>query len=165
MATEIEFIVTQENLIEVTTEQNTIEIEFGQVLNTSVVDHDLLNNLDYENSGHTGFASSAEVVKITGDQEISGDKTFNNNVYVKGDLQVDGDVNFINSNNVNIGDNIITLNADIPDDAIPTQDAGIQVKRGTEPTTGIYWKEDVDQWKVDNYKIAIEGDTLDGGTW
>jgi hypothetical protein len=110
-------------------------------------------------------ASADEVMLLTGDQTAAGNKTFSDNVHIEGDLRVDGTVNFINSNEVNIGDNIITLNADIPDNVAPTEDAGIQVKRGTEAITGIYWREQDDKWKIDTYTIAKEGDVLDGGSW
>ena len=110
--------------------------------------------------------STAEsTMLLTQDQTAAGNKTFEDNVHIQGNLRVDGEVNFINSNQVNIGDNIITLNADIADDAAPTEDAGIQVKRGTEAITGIYWRESDDQWKIDTYAIAKEGDTIDGGTF
>jgi hypothetical protein len=102
---------------------------------------------------------------LTGNQTAAGNKTFSDDVHIEGDLRVDGTVNFINSNQVNIGDNIITLNADIADNATPTEDAGIQVKRGNQPITGIYWRETDDKWKIDEYTIAKDGDTLDGGTF
>lgn len=110
-------------------------------------------------------ASAADTMLLTGNQTAAGNKTFTNNVHVQGDLRVDGEVNFINSNQVNIGDNIITLNADIADNATPTEDAGIQVKRGTQPITGIYWRETDDKWKIDEYTIAKDGDVIDGGTY
>lgn len=110
-------------------------------------------------------ASAANTMLLTGNQTAAGNKTFSDNVTVEGNLTVKGEVNFIESNTVNVGDNIITLNADISDETAPTEDAGIQVKRGTQATTGIYWKEDDDKWKIDTYEIAKEGDTIDGGTF
>jgi hypothetical protein len=110
-------------------------------------------------------ASAGNTMLLTTNQTAAGNKTFTNNVHVQGSLRVDGEVNFINSNQVNIGDNIITLNADIADNATPTEDAGIQVKRGNQPITGIYWRETDDKWKIDEYTIAKDGDTLDGGTF
>jgi hypothetical protein len=110
-------------------------------------------------------ASAENTMLLTGDQTAAGNKTFSDNVTVEGNLTVKGEVNFIESNTLNIGDNIITLNADVADDAAPTEDAGIQVKRGTEATTGIYWRENDDKWKIDEYVIAKDGDTLDGGTF
>jgi len=110
-------------------------------------------------------ASAENTMLLTGDQTAAGNKTFTDNVTVEGNLTVKGEVNFIESNTLNVGDNIITLNADISDTTAPTEDAGIQVKRGTEPVTGIYWRENDDKWKIDEYVIAKDGDTLDGGTF
>jgi hypothetical protein len=110
-------------------------------------------------------ASAENTMLLTGNQTAAGNKTFSDNVTVEGNLTVKGEVNFIESNTVNVGDNIITLNADIADDVAPTEDAGIEVKRGTQATTGIYWRETDDKWKIDEYTIAKDGDTLDGGTF
>jgi hypothetical protein len=110
-------------------------------------------------------ASAENTMLLTGNQTAAGNKTFEDNVTIEGNLTVKGEVNFIESNTLNVGDNIITLNADIADDAAPTEDAGIQVKRGTQATTGIYWRETDDKWKIDSYEIAKEGDTIDGGTF
>lgn len=110
-------------------------------------------------------ASAENTMLLTGNQTAAGNKIFSNNVTVEGNLTVQGEVNFIESNTLNIGDNIITLNADIADNAEPTEDAGFQVKRGTQTTTGIFWRESDDKWKIDTYEIAKEGDTIDGGTF
>jgi GH24 family phage-related lysozyme (muramidase) len=80
-------------------------------------------------------------------------ETFNNNLTVVGDLTVSGAINFVNSNEVEIGDSIILLNADEAGD--PTQDAGLEVERGTSPNVGIQWSESNDYWHV----------TTDGSTW
>jgi hypothetical protein len=110
-------------------------------------------------------ASAENTMLLTGNQTAAGNKTFSDNVTVEGNLTVKGEVNFIESNTLNVGDNIITLNADIEDDVAPTEDAGIEVKRGTQATTGIYWRETDDKWKIDTYEIAKDGDTIDGGTF
>lgn len=44
-----------------------INLGFGEIIyvdKEDITDHDKLNNLDYESSGHTGFASSKEVAEI-----------------------------------------------------------------------------------------------------
>ena len=108
-------------------------------------------------------ASSENTMMLTGNQTAAGNKTFTNNVNIGGDLTVTGNINFADDQ-IGFG-NIITLQADIADGATPTEDAGIQVKRGTQPITGIYWRETDDKWKIDEYTIAKDGDTLDGGTF
>jgi hypothetical protein len=108
-------------------------------------------------------ASAANTMMLTGNQTAAGNKTFTNNVNIGGDLTVTGNINFADDQ-IGFG-NIITLQADIADGATPTEDAGIQVKRGTQPITGIYWRETDDKWKIDEYTIAKDGDILDGGTF
>ena len=108
-------------------------------------------------------ASAENTMMLTGNQTAAGNKTFTNNVNIGGDLTVTGNINFADDQ-IGFG-NIITLQADIADGATPTEDAGIQVKRGTQPITGIYWRETDDKWKIDEYTIAKDGDTLDGGTF
>ena len=81
----------------------------------------------------------ATVVRTSGAQTIGGDKTFSNNVVVSGNLTVNGTTTTVNSNTVNIGDNILTLNAD--ETGTPSQDAGFEVERGTSPNVSFIWDE------------------------
>jgi hypothetical protein len=108
-------------------------------------------------------ASASEVMLLTGNQTAAGNKTFTNNVNIGGDLTVTGNINFADDQ-IAFG-NIITLQADIADGATPTDDAGIQVKRGNQAITGIYWRETDDKWKIDESTIAKDGDVIDGGTY
>ena len=108
-------------------------------------------------------ASSTDTMLLTGNQTAAGNKTFTNNVSIGGDLTVTGNISFADDQ-IGFG-NIITLQADIADGATPTDDAGIQVKRGNQTTTGIYWRETDDKWKIDSNVIAKDGDVIDGGTY
>jgi len=49
---------------------------------------------------------------------------------VAGNLTVQGTTTTVDSNTVNIGDAMLSLNADIASDATPSEDAGIEVERG-----------------------------------
>ncbi len=51
---------------------------------------------------------------------------------------------YINSTDVQIGDNIIVLNAD--ETGTPTQDAGIEIERGTSTSSQLLWDETGDYW-------------------
>ena len=74
----------------------------------------------------------------TGDTEIAGDLT------VAGDFTISGTTTYIDTVTLNIGDNIITLNAD--ETGAPTQDAGIEVERGTSTNVSFVWDETNDRW-------------------
>lgn len=70
-----------------------------------------------------------------------------NNVIFKGTSTI------INSNNVNIGDSLITLNADLPDNIAPTEDGGIEVYRGKQNSVlnakaRLYYNEAAAAWKA-----------------
>ena len=65
---------------------------------------------------------------------------------LSGDLTVNGTTTTVNSNTVNIGDSIIVLNSDETYSA--TQDAGIEVERGTDANVTLIWDETNNRWTV-----------------
>lgn len=69
------------------------------------------------------------------------DQSNNETITIQGNLVVNGTTTTINSNEVNIGDSIISLNSDITSSTPPTQDGGFAVKRGTEATVQFVWDE------------------------
>lgn len=73
-------------------------------------------------------------------------------VVVAGNLIVSGTTTTVNSNTVNIGDNIITLNSD--ETGVPSQDAGIEIERGTSANVSLLWDETNDRWTVGSYDFA-----------
>lgn len=83
-------------------------------------------------------------------------------VTIAGDLTVTGTTTYVNTTELAIGDNIITLNADIGNVA-PTENAGIEIKRGTGTTTTLRWNETNDRWEFTNngttyYNIPISSE-------
>ena len=75
---------------------------------------------------------------------LPSDVTIGNDLVVTGDLTVSGTTTTVNSNEVNIGDNIIVLNSD--EAGTPTQDGGIDIERGTQTNARIAWDESEDYW-------------------
>lgn len=68
---------------------------------------------------------------------------------ITGNLTVSGTTTYINTTELNIGDAIITLNADFTG-AVATENAGIEVERGAEPTTTLRWNEGANRWQFSN---------------
>jgi len=66
-----------------------------------------------------------------------------------GNLTVSGTTTTVNSNTVEIGDSIITLNSD--EDGTPTQNGGIEVERGTTDNVRFIWDETNDQWSAESF--------------
>lgn len=100
--------------------------------------------------------------------------TFGAGVIITGDLTVNGTTTTVNSNTVAIGDNIFVLNND--ETGTPSQNAGIEIERGTSSNVALRWNETSDKWEttVDgtNYYVLLNANnftteitTLDGGTF
>ena len=68
------------------------------------------------------------------------------NVYVTGNLIVNGSTTTVNSNVVNVGDSIITLNSD--EAGTPSQNGGIEIERGSASNKTLIWNETDDKWTV-----------------
>jgi hypothetical protein len=68
------------------------------------------------------------------------------NVYITGNLIVNGSTTTVNSNVVEVGDSIITLNSD--EAGTPSQNAGIEVERGSSSNKTLIWDETADKWTV-----------------
>ena len=72
--------------------------------------------------------------------------TFSGHLTVGGNLTVSGTTTTVNSNTVNIGDSIITLNSDATGSA--SEDAGIEVERGDDANKTLIWDESAGRWTV-----------------
>lgn len=100
--------------------------------------------------------------------------TFGSGVVITGDLTVNGTTTTVNSNTVAVGDNILVLNSD--EAGTPSQNAGIEIERGTADNVAIRWNETSDKWEATidgtNYYVLIDANnfeteitSLDGGTF
>ena len=96
-------------------------------------------------TGGTGVDVTAGTVSIGQGVDPTDNVTFND-VIVDGDLTVNGTTTSVNSNEVDIGDNIILLNSN--ETGAPTQDAGISIERGTSANVQLVWDETSDRWTV-----------------
>ena len=98
----------------------------------------------------TGVTYSGGQFSIGQTVNTDSNVTFNNAI-VSGDLTVSGTTTYINTQTLNIGDNIITLNADLT--GTPSVDGGIEVERGGEPNKSFVWDESEDEWSVGSERI------------
>lgn len=74
---------------------------------------------------------------------------FSNDVIIYGNLTVNGTATTVNSETVTIADNFIELNSNFTA-GTPTQNAGIEVRRGDETNVIFRWNETNDWWEVTN---------------
>ena len=67
---------------------------------------------------------------------------------VSGDFTVNGTTTTVNTTEMAVSDNIITLNNDVT--GAPSENAGIEVERGSSSNVSIRWNETSDQWEFTN---------------
>jgi hypothetical protein len=74
--------------------------------------------------------------------------TISNNLIVTGDLTVSGNTTTVNTEQLNVEDNIITLNSGVT--GAPALNSGVEVNRGTSTDVSILWNETTDKWTFTN---------------
>ena len=98
-----------------------------------------------------------------------GDITAAQNFTVSGNLTVSGTTTTVNSETVTFDDNILVLNNNYSGGS-PTENAGIEVERGTVANVALRWNETSDKWQITEdgsaYKNLVHVDSdVDGGTF
>ncbi len=112
----------------------------------------------------TDTGTGTVTVTVDGTTALTVDSS---GVTVAGNFTVSGTQTVVNSNTINLADNIITLNSDHT--GAPTQNAGLLIERGDEADTQIRWNEGTDKWTFTNdgavyYPMATSTDELAEGS-
>lgn len=142
---------------------NTVTASIGQAVGTS-------DAVSFGNITTSGYLRGPATFTI--DPATHADNT--GTVVIAGNLTVNGTQTTVNSNTVNIGDAIMTLNSD--EAGTPSANAGIEVERGTATNVSLLWNEGSDYFQINDgsttSKILTAGNfassftgTLDGGTF
>lgn len=130
--------------------------------NTSVI---RLAGSDATNDDVT-ISGTSTTVKVTESGntitlDLQDDVTIANDLTVTGDLTVSGSTTTVNTETINLADNIITLNSNYSGSS-PTENGGIEVERGTLNNAVLRWNESTDRWQFTNdggttyYNIPID---------
>ena len=103
----------------------------------------------------------------TGQITFTGDVLANNDLTVTGNLTINGTTTTVNTATLNVSDNIVVLNND--EAGTPSQDAGIEVERGTSTNVSLAWNETTDRWTFTNdgstyYNLAVNSDDITEGS-
>jgi len=69
-------------------------------------------------------------------------------VYVQGNLYVGGNATAVTKTDLNISDNIITVNAGETGPGVTLVTAGLAVDRGSFANVSILWNETIDRWTI-----------------
>jgi hypothetical protein len=95
------------------------------------------------NSGETATPTIAIGQAVATNSNV----TFND-LTVSGNLTVSGTTTSINTETLTVDDNVVVLNNNVT--GSPTENAGIEVERGTSANVLIRWNETNDKWEVTN---------------
>ncbi len=79
-----------------------------------------------------------------------------NTVYIQGNLYVGGNATAITRTDLNITDNIITVNAGETGPGVTLNTAGINVDRGSLANVAILWNETTGAWTLTNDGTTYE---------
>ena len=118
----------------------------GETYTNSQVDNLLLS---YSLTGHTHVKANitnfveADYVHTTGDETIYGDKYFKGNITIESGTTIN-----IKSQNLNIFDNLITINSGETGSGVTLNVAGILVDRGLYEAYTFIFSEDTDTFRV-----------------
>jgi len=115
---------------------------------------------DTFNNGETlTFAGTSNEIETTVSNNqiqigLVNNPTISGNLIVSGNLTVSGTVTTVNTETINLADNIITLNSNAT--GTPSENAGIEVERGSSDNVALRWNEGSDVWELTkdgtNYK-------------
>lgn len=140
---------------------NSIDGRFTWTSGQAVAKKAAANGLTGATLPATVTASSLTSVGTLSSLNVTG------NVVVTGNFTVNGTTTTINTTTLTVSDNIIILNNDVT--GTPTENAGIEVERGTSPNVAIRWNEVSDIWELTNdgstyTAIAAVGGAAAAGT-
>jgi len=127
---------------------DTISVGIGQAVATT-------SNVTFNNVSVDGTLSSDDIT--------AANMTASGNVIVTGNLTVNGTTTTVNSNTVNIGDAIMTLNSD--ETGTPSADAGLEIERGTSTNTKFFWDESAKYWVVGDGDTPAYSRVLTASSW
>ena len=96
-----------------------------------------------------------------------GDSGNDLDLRIRGNLTITGTTTSVNTTNLNIADNFMVVNSDYPNQA-PTEDAGIEVERGSYTNAFLKWNESSNRWQqtigdtsMTYYNMSIAPDNAD----
>ena len=129
-------------------------------MNSSLI-KELATPVSSTDAANKAYVDSTPASAVTGGSNAGSFTTLttSGNTTIGGNLTVSGTTTTVNSTQIELGDNIIALNADAT--GSPTQNAGIDVERGDSLNVQLLWDETNDKWTVGSETFVaatFEGD-------
>jgi hypothetical protein len=112
----------------------------------------------------TVLGTANEIETVVTDNVITiglpDDVTIGNDLIVAGNLTVNGTTTTVNTEEILLADNIITLNSN--ETGAPSQNAGIEVERGTTANVSLRWNETTDKWEIETAPAVFDSIATEG---
>ena len=134
-----------------TTQNNSITAAFTQA-NTGV--NNALSASNYANASFltaNSATNTATAAFTRANNSISANAggTITGDLTVTGNLTISGTTTYANTQQLLVGDNLITLNAELPTSVTPVESAGIEINRGnTFANASLLWVESAGKWQA-----------------
>ena len=108
-----------------------------------------------DGSGSGLDADTIDGVQLSNIARTDIAETFTSDLTVGGNLVVSGTTTTVNTETINLADNIILLNSNAT--GAPSQNSGIEIERGDSTNKQLIWDEALDRW-------TVGGETFSAGT-
>lgn len=104
------------------------------------------NNYSGSMANAANAYADATYVKLTSGslQSVSSD------INITGNLTVTGTTTYVNTATLLVSDNLFVLNSDLDNTTAPTQDAGMEINRGSSANVAVLWNETTERWTITN---------------
>ena len=110
------------------------------------------NGYPNANNAYTKFdVNGSEILKLT----TSG-------ATITGDLTITGTTTTINTEEINLADNTILLNSNLDAGTAPSENAGIEINRGSSTNVSLLWDESQDRWTIGSQAIEVGSVDING---
>ena len=158
-------IVDEDNMASNSATQVPSQQSVKAYVDAQVATKDALSELSGDSDDIT--EGSTNLFLTGGTQTIAGAKTFSSDAIFSGNLTVNGTQTIMNTTVASLADNIVELNRDAS--GAPSENAGLQVNRGSSSDVFLQWNETSDVWQFTNdgstyYSIATDTDDLSEGS-
>ena len=100
-------------------------------------------------------STTTGALKVTGGVGVAKNLYVGGNTVITGNLTVNGTTTTLNTATLSVADNIVTLNSDYTS-GVPSENAGIEVRRGAQATTALRWLE---QGSSGKWQLTNDGTT------
>ena len=133
-----------ETVVDTNTTYDLGMISSGGMAKVSLVGSDSTSDDFYiagtANEVSLGISGSTVTIGLPDDVTITGA------LVVGGNLTVNGTVTTVNTETINLADNLILLNSNAT--GTPTESAGIEVERGSDDNRSLIWNETNNRWEL-----------------